>query len=980
MTIKMRQKALACTIVISLFLLLISDFPFLGSNLVTAADADYTKAVVLVKSFSLDSNYYLKQYGFGSGVLLNANGIILTNYHVVTAKDEIDDKTSTHQVCISDTANAEPNCSYTAALITRSADLDLALLKIIPVAGASTANLQYLSLNAADTIKVGDEVTAVGYPAIGGATMTTTKGIVSGKIDNQYNKKWLKTDALVSFGSSGGALIDASGKLVGITTALSSDLSSSLGYAINIASANNWITSNLSAAPIYDNPLLDKIKILTEKQKNANNSDLLDDAKLPFSIVKPNDWSFKYVGESSINFYNVNDKDGGIVSIEALPVAYFAPANAASSVLKRYFNELGVSSLITIPQDKEVTVNANKGRLLTLSALGSSINYYAFAVHNYFVFLSYEYGKDNKDKATVDQAINTIRLKAVSDGFKEQKEFSLPAIKLNFKTSGNWVFKKINGGLKVLDVFNRKTYDAYGQIKLIKATEQTHKMTNQQYLDYLKQTVKQANQLTRILDYEFEVTKTVANVNLGKIKNAIRLDGVERNVSDKKIFAYDTEYYVNLGDVYLSLNLTVYNADKKVYTRALAEFNTLLRNLTVDTDRKATLEVSRLILAKNFGQAIKAVDSVKNIENKVSLLASITSAQADNNLYQDALKTAQKMNKFKPKDYYTLNYLGWAYLNTKDYKNAEKYLKVSIKANGKYQLARRNLARTYINLKKYDLAQKELQAAITLDPNNSLGYYYFGMIYYQTEKYSQAIESFEKSLQLDAAYPYLTQDQILAVKYDLATLYFYYVTRDDQYQKVVDYISDYLKAKPNDQTAQDMLNGANYCIDNYCGTDAKVISCQDFDGGINYSVKSKGVETYSNGKTKTIWDSCMIKDNQNSGWLQTVNSCQGDNCYVYEIYVRSANEYCEQSGRKCSAGCNDGVCLNPDAISCPVNQHEENNVCMPNTTSCSGPNIVTGGYGSMTWSGMSWGVCTFVGCMSGYEKINDTCQLSTQSL
>jgi S1-C subfamily serine protease len=140
-----------------------------------------------------------------------------------------------------------PNCSYVASLITKDKNLDVALLKISGIGGATVSGLPFLTLNTANTLNVGDTVTAIGYPGIGGNTMTTTKGIVSGKIDNQYNVSWIKTDALISFGSSGGALIDDSGKLVGITTALSSSLSASLGYAVNTASVASWVNKNLGS-------------------------------------------------------------------------------------------------------------------------------------------------------------------------------------------------------------------------------------------------------------------------------------------------------------------------------------------------------------------------------------------------------------------------------------------------------------------------------------------------------------------------------------------------------------------------------------------------------------------------------------------------------------------------------------------------------------------------------------------------------------
>ena len=172
-------------------------------------DENAYKAVALIKSFSSVDGENLYQYASGSGIIISSNGVILTNYHVVTLEDEFDEGEyqSVYQICLSTQIDKEPDCHYVAKLIAKNKDQDLALLKIEPISGLSTqTSFEYLSLATTDNTKVNDTVIVMGYPAIGGDTITITKGIVSGK-DEKFNNKWIKTDAVLSFGSSGGAAL-----------------------------------------------------------------------------------------------------------------------------------------------------------------------------------------------------------------------------------------------------------------------------------------------------------------------------------------------------------------------------------------------------------------------------------------------------------------------------------------------------------------------------------------------------------------------------------------------------------------------------------------------------------------------------------------------------------------------------------------------------------------------------------------------------
>ncbi|MFM1997426.1 MAG: hypothetical protein RLZZ111_1813 [Planctomycetota bacterium] len=151
----------------------------------------------------------------GSGVVVEADGLIITNYHVVARSDQID-------VALADGRRFE------AALVGADAATDLAVLRI-DATGLPTAEW-----GDSDSIEVGEMVWAIGNPF--GLDRTITYGIVSavgrrGVVDNPF-QEFLQTDASINPGNSGGPLVDVHGHVVGITTAIVGKGFRGIGFAI----------------------------------------------------------------------------------------------------------------------------------------------------------------------------------------------------------------------------------------------------------------------------------------------------------------------------------------------------------------------------------------------------------------------------------------------------------------------------------------------------------------------------------------------------------------------------------------------------------------------------------------------------------------------------------------------------------------------------------------------------------------------------
>lgn len=162
------------------------------------------------------------QVGLGSGVIVSPNGYILTNNHVVEGADEI-------EVILNDSRHAR------ATIIGTDPDSDLAVLRI------QLDRLPVIIMGNSDSLAVGDQVLAIGNPF--GVGQTVTSGIVSALGRNQLGintfENFIQTDAAINPGNSGGALVDISGNLLGINTAIYSRSGGSMGigFAIPVSTA-----------------------------------------------------------------------------------------------------------------------------------------------------------------------------------------------------------------------------------------------------------------------------------------------------------------------------------------------------------------------------------------------------------------------------------------------------------------------------------------------------------------------------------------------------------------------------------------------------------------------------------------------------------------------------------------------------------------------------------------------------------------------
>jgi S1-C subfamily serine protease len=206
-------------------------------------------ATVYITSTAVRRDFFygpVASQSLGSGFLINDNGFILTNFHVISGSSRI-------QVTLSDQSQY-----YATALDPDRSD-DLALIKINP-----KRKVEYLRLGDSDRLLVGQKVLAIGNPF--GLEGTLTVGVVSsiGRAINAENSERLQgmiqTDAAINGGNSGGPLLDSAGNVVGINTAILGQTNIGIGFALPINRAKALL-SDYQAGRVTERP---KVGVVTE--------------------------------------------------------------------------------------------------------------------------------------------------------------------------------------------------------------------------------------------------------------------------------------------------------------------------------------------------------------------------------------------------------------------------------------------------------------------------------------------------------------------------------------------------------------------------------------------------------------------------------------------------------------------------------------------------------------------------------------------
>lgn len=155
----------------------------------------------------------------GSGSVISDDGLILTNAHVVDDRFEEYDRLG---VAVISRTDEPPEPAYLAEIEAVDYALDLAVIRIVSDLDGNrvTPDLPTVELGDSDDVEIGDHIRILGYPGIGGETITFTDGVVSGFTSERglTGRAWIKTDATIAGGNSGGMAVNDLGQIIGVPT------------------------------------------------------------------------------------------------------------------------------------------------------------------------------------------------------------------------------------------------------------------------------------------------------------------------------------------------------------------------------------------------------------------------------------------------------------------------------------------------------------------------------------------------------------------------------------------------------------------------------------------------------------------------------------------------------------------------------------------------------------------------------------------
>ncbi len=537
-------------LILGIFLVLPTLYANAAESVLDASNA--YKGIVKIYLFTLDESGMLQKVSSGSGSIIDSSGLVLTNYHVVTETEELDDsvKNVAYQICVTADRDKEPDCSYTARFIASDKDLDVALLKIQKINDLNgLSSFSYLT-TAATSINSGDTLKVFGYPGIGGETITISQGVVSGK-SSKYNLDWIKTDADMSFGNSGGAGIDNNGKIVGIPTSGRSDMLGSVGYLVDIVSITSWINNNKSKGAVASS-LEMRLSDFTKKEKELKATDVFNISYPSIKITKPSTWVFQYYSEASLVVEDEDDEDSGYLSMQIIKYEYPVDVSYIDQAFKA--NSLNMLPLINIMKSENVSIGGKPGKMISYSYSGQVDKEYIVASGNHMIFLNYNYGKNDKDKTKIDGMINSIVLGDYTPNYQNLTSYTSDKFGFSFDfVGGKWTATKNESLATPLGFVDKKTKSLIGAIGIEKLDAESKELTNNELYELAIQEIDGAKSMLSMMDVKYEIKNAKSYFSIGNVNNAIMIEswlsnkqGVSLKGRDYSIYNGDYKYTITL--------------------------------------------------------------------------------------------------------------------------------------------------------------------------------------------------------------------------------------------------------------------------------------------------------------------------------------------------------------------------------------------------------------------------------------------------
>ncbi len=391
----------------------------LSINLVNAEDK-ILSATVRIISFSLTENNHVIEKSIASGTVISRDGLILTNHHVVT--DQYDENYDAFAICLVFDEQEKPECIYTANLIAKDKSLDIALLQVNErdIYGEFIALMPHLTYKDAKLPNVSDDLEIVGFPGIGGDTITKTEGQVSG-FDDKEGIKQIKTDAVISTGNSGGTAI-CNGEFIGVPSYLKSYYST-LGYVVPLTEINPWLKKNINKDPQKDQFVNDLLETLLVQKHQAEKNRKHTSVLFPFYEIEiPEPWKIDFINDANLEFYN---------TVQGAEIGMSIAVNNASFEINDDFIDFILKKIeknyhrYTNYKREEYELDGKDGLMITYDSGNDRYYYIMINIDNAILNITYNISLENKEETeeAIAEILNSFKFVDGENNLSKDTQF-----------------------------------------------------------------------------------------------------------------------------------------------------------------------------------------------------------------------------------------------------------------------------------------------------------------------------------------------------------------------------------------------------------------------------------------------------------------------------------------------------------------------------------------------------------------------------
>lgn len=420
--------------------------------------------VVQIHAYDFDEyNRTLSYLGSGSGSIISDQNHILTNFHVISDywyTDPVD----VFEICATVKVSEESFCNYTASLVDFDADNDIAILKMDNTDIYNKPlpdSFKKIAMNF-EQVPVGQEIYILGYPGIGGDTMTFTNGRTSGYTTNS-DGLWVKTDTKIDSGNSGGAVVDNNLNLIGVPTFTITD-TETIAYFKPLSDVQEQIEKALKKKPQNNVPAKTELRRVMKINLEAHTADTYENEYPNYSIELEDDWHFDYIDlttDNTVYIENENDIYDIIITSSFFPynisvedyLKWFQLYNADSKFTDYYFeSDLLVDGRKTYEYEFSGYPQIGRGYLFTAGNYAFDI----YIIADQEESLAFDYDDFYAKTSELDDMIESFRI-LQEPNYSAPSSFEHTNTNFSISTIDAWHITTYNSDPDAIDIYRENS-------------------------------------------------------------------------------------------------------------------------------------------------------------------------------------------------------------------------------------------------------------------------------------------------------------------------------------------------------------------------------------------------------------------------------------------------------------------------------------------------------------------------------------------